>query len=215
VSFRVFATSRRWTERSACVGLLTLCTLVSALAQIPASEVYAPEPSPSGTKATPTDVSGSHCSTTFNETKGGLAADLGRTGAISSLQPLPPCLNSREQGELAGRFIDEKLAVWRQRLHLEDWKISVVMTRRNDLKPKTRGKIRWDKDKRSAVICVMDASDYQLPFDQMLDDMEFTIVHELIHLELASLPRSEASRSSEEHAVNRIAEALLRLGRQK
>lgn len=36
------------------------------------------------------------------------------------------------------------------------------------------------------------------------------IVHELIHLELAGLPRSEASRSQEEHVVNRIAESLLR-----
>jgi len=89
------------------------------------------------------------------------------------------------------------------------------MTRRNDLKPKTRGHIRWDKDKKSAVIGVLDASDYQLPFQEMLDDMEFTIVHELVHLELASLPRSEASRSSEEHAVNGIAEALLKLDRQR
>jgi hypothetical protein len=45
----------------------------------------------------------------------------------------------------------------------------------------------------------------------MLDDMEFTIVHEMVHLELASLPRSEASRRVEEHAVNEIATALLKL----
>jgi hypothetical protein len=49
----------------------------------------------------------------------------------------------------------------------------------------------------------------------MLDDMELTIVHELVHLELASLPRSQASRDSEEHAVNGIADALLTLDRQK
>jgi hypothetical protein len=49
----------------------------------------------------------------------------------------------------------------------------------------------------------------------MLDDMELTIVHELVHLQLASLPRSEASRSTEEHAVNGIADALLDLDRGK
>jgi len=38
----------------------------------------------------------------------------------------------------------------------------------------------------------------------MLQDMELTIVHELVHLELAALPRSQASRSTEEHAVNGI-----------
>jgi hypothetical protein len=45
----------------------------------------------------------------------------------------------------------------------------------------------------------------------MLDDMELTVVHELVHLDLASLPRGQASRSSEEHAVNGIAQAMLGL----
>ena len=71
----------------------------------------------------------------------------------------------------------------------------------------------WSK--KSALILMLDACDYELPLPQMLDDTEFTIVHELDHLELASLPRSEASRGSEEHAVNRIAEALLKLDRQR
>jgi hypothetical protein len=47
----------------------------------------------------------------------------------------------------------------------------------------------------------------------MLDDMEFTVVHELVHLQLSSLPRSEASRSAEEHAVNEITQALLNLAK--
>jgi hypothetical protein len=49
----------------------------------------------------------------------------------------------------------------------------------------------------------------------MLDHMELTVVHELVHLELASLPRSQESRSTEEHAVNGIADALLALDRGK
>jgi hypothetical protein len=44
---------------------------------------------------------------------------------------------------------------------------------------------------------------------------KLAIRHELIHLKLAALPRSEASRSSEEFAVNGFAEALLGLGHQK
>jgi hypothetical protein len=111
--------------------------------------------------------------------------------------------------------VNERLSVWSKRLNLEGWQISVVMTRRDDLKANTLGGIRWDKGKKSAVIKVQDASDYRLPFGDMLDDMELTIVHELVHLELSSLPRSEASRSSEEHAVNGIAGALLKLDRQR
>ncbi len=85
------------------------------------------------------------------------------------------------------------------------------MTRRADLKAKTLGGIRWDKKKMTASIAVMDAADYTIPCSAMLADMEFTIVHELVHLELASLPKSEASRSNEEFAVNHLAEALLKL----
>ena len=41
--------------------------------------------------------------------------------------------------------------------------------------------------------------------------MEFTVVHELVHLQLSSLPRSDASRGAEERAVNQITEAFLEL----
>lgn len=116
---------------------------------------------------------------------------------------------------MAERYVNQKLGIWQQRLHLEDWKITIIMSHYSDLKPKTLGNIHWDADKKAAVIRVLAASDYKLPYHAMLDDMEFTVVHELIHLELSSLPRSEASRRDEEHAVNQIAEALLNLDRHK
>jgi hypothetical protein len=120
-----------------------------------------------------------------------------------------------EQRQLAQRFVDERLAVWRQRLNLEDWRISAVLTPLNELAPKTLGGIRWDKTKKSAVIWVLDPSDYALPFREMLNDMELTIVHELVHLELASLPRSQANRGGQERAISGIAEAMLKLDRGK
>lgn len=120
-----------------------------------------------------------------------------------------------ETSDLAQRHVTERLAYWQHRLKLEDWRISVSPARQSQLKPRTLGAIRWDKGKKTAEIWVLDAADYQLPFDAMLDDMELTVVHELVHLQLASLPRSQASRSSEEHAVNGIANALLELDRGK
>ena len=113
------------------------------------------------------------------------------------------------------QFTEDRLAVWQQRLKLEEWRISVTLARRSDLPPQTLGGIRWDKSKKTATIWVLDPSDYQLPYSEMLDDMELTIVHELVHLDLASLPRGQASRSSEEHAVNGIAQAMLGLDRKK
>jgi hypothetical protein len=146
---------------------------------------------------------------------------LRRTGAAGLFVVLcitvsAPAQNSpADASQLAQRHVTERLAYWQHRLKLEDWHISVAPARQSQLKPKTLGAIRWDKGKKTAEIWVLDPADYQLPYRQMLDDMELTVVHELVHLQLASLPRSEASRSSEEHAVNGIADALLDLDRGK
>lgn len=196
-------TNKGW----ACGCMLALCSIGLAHSQTPVSGVHVLGPPASDLNISLTDISGGRCGSTI--------ALAGAAATSSAPQECSKCVNAGERGQLAWRFVDATLAMWRQRLNLEHWEISVVMARRSDFKPKTTGKIRWDKDKKTAVIWVMDASEYQMPFRKMLDDMEFTIVHELVHLELASLPRSEASRGREEHAVNRIAAALLRLARQQ
>lgn len=193
-------------SKCARVSLVALWSLASAVAQTPVSSRGLASIGTGTNSIVRSSEIRNGCSAAVSESEGTGVAN------SSSLALLSLC---RDPSKLAVQFADERLAVWRKYLKLEDWQISVVMTRRSDLKPKTRGHIRWDKGKKSAVIYVLDASDYQLPLLEMLDDMEFTIVHELVHLELASLPRSEASRSSEEHAVNRLTEALLMLDRQR
>jgi hypothetical protein len=132
-------------------------------------------------------------------------------------QPDKEPASPKERTALAASFTTERLSVWQKRLNLQDWNLSVLVVRSNELKPKTLGNIHWDLDKKSAVIRVLDPADYKLPFPEMLQDMEFTVVHELIHLDLApvlsDLQRSDANRREEEHAVNHLAEALLRLDR--
>jgi len=124
-----------------------------------------------------------------------------------------------ERSVCAGSFITEKLWLWQRRLNLQDWNISIVVARATELKPKTLGNIHWDSTKKTATIRVLDPADYELPPAEMLDDMEFTVVHELIHLELAPVlsqfSRDEANRRDEEHAVNQMADALLKLQRGK
>jgi hypothetical protein len=126
---------------------------------------------------------------------------------------VPPEPNRIERRRLAEQYIREMLPYWQHRLALQDWNISVSAVHASDLRPHTLGNVHWDRDKKTAAIRVLDASDYQMPIRATLNDQEFTIVHELMHLELASLPRSEASRSDEEFAVNRLAEALIKLER--
>jgi hypothetical protein len=90
------------------------------------------------------------------------------------------------------------------------------MSHPTQLRHGTLGNVHWDADKKAAVIRVLDAADYDRPFRATLEDMEFTVLHELVHLELTSLTRSFKSRSEEsfseeEQAVNRISHALLQL----
>jgi hypothetical protein len=131
------------------------------------------------------------------------------TGLCCDRGPCDPIPRKSEQRLTQEYFAREKVFVWQRRLKLEDWHITVLVSRASELKPDTLGNIHWDADTKSAVIRVMDAVDYKLSFDAVLKDVENTVVHELLHLELASLPHSEASRSTEERAVSRITEALL------
>ena len=138
-------------------------------------------------------------------------------GFAAVLPAQPASTSAHERSLLAENFAREKLSVWQKRLNLQDWDVALEVVRSTELKPKTLGNIRWDTAKKTAVIRVLDPADYRLPFHEMLDDMEFTIVHELIHPEFAPVlshfTRSDADRSKEEHAVNHMTDALLHLDR--
>jgi hypothetical protein len=145
----------------------------------------------------------------------GLALSL--TTASSAQSVSAPSVTARQRTLVAESFTAEKLWKWQKRLNLQDWNVTVALARATELKPKTLGNIHWDTDKKTAIIHVLDPADYTLPFEAMLQDMEFTVVHELIHLELspvlAPLQRTDENRRDEEHAVNHMAQALLDLDR--
>jgi hypothetical protein len=121
--------------------------------------------------------------------------------------------NPADREVQANVYIHEVMPYWQHRLQLQDWNISILMSRRDDLRPGTLGNIHWDADNKTATIHVLDVSDYTMPYNDALKDMEFTIVHELIHLELASLPIDDANRTDEEFAINHLTDALLASGR--
>lgn len=133
-------------------------------------------------------------------------------GPLPAAEPPNP-LTPQERERIAEEFVHQRLQIWRERMNLTDWNIRVDLVRSITLEPRTLGNIHWDTDTKQASVSVLSTYDYHLPFRAMLEDMEFTVVHELVHLQLASLPRSEASRRVEEHAVNELARALLKLAK--
>jgi len=131
-------------------------------------------------------------------------------------EPAPPADPAAQQREAeAKEFVGKTLQKWQGLMNLSDWDIQVELVRSTTLEPKTLGNIHWDTNTKQAVIQVLSSYDYPLSFPETLNDMEFTVVHELVHLDLASLPRSKASRGTEEHAVNQLANALLNLARKQ
>ncbi len=134
---------------------------------------------------------------------------------VCAAEETGPEPSAAERQPLAEEYLTKRLALWQQRLQLQNWKISVLLSHPGDLRPGTLGNIHWDPDQKTASIRVLDPSEYPgKTFNAALQDMEFTLVHELIHVELAALPRNDASRNDEEDAVNRLAKALLHLDRQ-
>jgi hypothetical protein len=134
-------------------------------------------------------------------------------GTCAEPTDYPGKTDSSERHVSTQAFLNQKLWLWQKRLRLQDWNVSIKLARTAELRPKTLGNINWDRRDKSAVISVMDPDDYKFNGNAMLDDMEMTIVHELVHLHLSGLPRNDDTKKVEEQAVNLLAEALIKLDR--
>ncbi len=107
--------------------------------------------------------------------------------------------------------VDDWTKSWQKRLDLSEWKVTTLIVRVSDLKPDTLGNLKWNSSEKTAVIKVLNPLDYDLPPTEIPTDIEYTIVHELIHLQLSVLPHDGGSKMVEEKVVNRIGEALFQL----
>jgi len=100
---------------------------------------------------------------------------------------------------------------WQKRLHLDDWRIEARIVRSTELKPDTLGNLKWNSLLQTASIKVLNPFDYDLPLSDIAEDIEYTIVHELVHLQLSVLPRDLNKKDIEEVVVNKISDALMSL----
>lgn len=103
--------------------------------------------------------------------------------------------------------LDLKLRSWQRRLGMEDWRISLRLVRQRDLDKNTWGNAEWDAKEHTGTISVLDPADYNLKGGDLRLDMECTIVHELVHIQVS--PFDAQDERVREDVVNRIMTALL------
>lgn len=107
--------------------------------------------------------------------------------------------------------VDDWTKSWLKRLDMGEWNVTTLVVRVSDLKPDTLGNLKWNSSNKTAVVKVLNPLDYELPAAEIPTDIEYTIVHELIHLQLSVLPHDGAMKMTEEKVVNRLSEALFQL----
>lgn len=109
--------------------------------------------------------------------------------------------------------LDELLAKWQPVLRLQDWDIEILYVKPHELAPNTGGEvIRCDK-KKVARIKVLDPDNFD-PCLIVKQDVEYTVVHELVHVHFAVFDGlKDAEDTLYEQAIHKMAQALLLLDR--
>lgn len=104
------------------------------------------------------------------------------------------------------RLVDQ-LKSWQKRLGLDDWTMTLQVVRQSEIDPNAWGSSHWDARAKTATIQVLDPRDYNLKGADLRLDMECTIVHELVHIQVSPLDAPDAQ--VREDVVNKIMVALL------
>ena len=104
---------------------------------------------------------------------------------------------------------------WQRELRLQHWEIAVKIARECEFETKNaQGECRWTLSTAQATIKIIDSVDYpSSPFKQ---DMEKTLVHELLHLHFASFDETKNGSLEEvmlERCIDHISKALVNLKR--
>ncbi len=111
--------------------------------------------------------------------------------------------------------LQEKLKLWQERLRLQDWIVSVKIVRRREMQPDRQGEIEFNLYNKVAMISILEPIDYD---DWGKQDMEDTLVHELLHLHLAGInfhfgKNNDVYEMLEEQAIESIAHGLIQTER--
>ena len=103
--------------------------------------------------------------------------------------------------------LEHQMRTWQKRLGLEDWSLTVRLVRQSQIDPNAWGAAEWDPDNKTGTISVLDPRDYNLHGSELRLDMECTIVHELVHIQVSPLDAKD--ERVREDVVNNLMTALM------
>ena len=112
--------------------------------------------------------------------------------------------------------LQQALAEWQKILRLQDWIIKASIRRERDMYlANSSAAVRYNYEKRMAFIHIMDPIDYE-PDLMVPQDMEISLVHELLHLHYAGFDQTEKGTieyALVEQSIEAISRALVELKR--
>lgn len=104
------------------------------------------------------------------------------------------------------------MAEWQLRLGLMDWDITIKYVRHFDLDQYTVGTCKWHMKTKEAKIKILVPEDFPETIAYRENDIEMTIVHELLHLHISPIVESDTNtfrETIEEQVIHKISKALV------
>lgn len=135
----------------------------------------------------------------------------------SSKEQASVCARTPSTADCSKPDLIALLAKWKKILKLRDWDIRIKYARAYDLPEGKVGTSGWVARNASALIKILDPVDYS-PDSVWPQDVEGTVVHELLHLHFAAIDDLIVGNLAGivlEQAINRIENALTSLDRAK
>lgn len=102
---------------------------------------------------------------------------------------------------------------WQAILRLQDWDVAIRFARPWELTGDVNGEVEMIPTKRRAVIRILAREDRERDRDDLgLDTIEFTVVHELLHLHFSCLAYEDHTPEDEhlEQVINALASSFTR-----
>ena len=104
----------------------------------------------------------------------------------------------------------DRLAYWQEKLRLRDWMVQICIKRERDFTTDDcNAEIHHNLPNKTAFINIMDPLDFD---DWLPQDMDWLLVHELLHLHFAPMDE-EKNEIAIEQAIESITYGLIRTER--